>query len=865
MNTGLARDWYRDVFPTRNKSLQLLLFFLSFLIVGISNAQDEDVMFQAFDWNVQNQPAGQNWYDVLEQNRQTVVDAGIDVWWMPPPSNSAAPQGYLPRELYDLNTAYGTRAQLEALINNLHADNVKVLSDIVINHRVGSSDAVTFANPDWPTFFITADDEGPQFVNYPVNLSINGDYFPGTALKADGSNGGFAAARDLDHFNPAVRQEIILWMQFLRNEIGFDGWRYDFVHGYDPIFNKEYNDATNPYFAVGELLESSRVQTNNWVNFTQQSSSAFDFNTKVSLQNAFRDNNLSYLRDFAGNASGMIGINPGKSVTFLDNHDTGLAQQCCGSNFVFPSDEVNLRKGYAYILTHPGNPMVFWTHFFDAPIGVRNAIIDLIAIRKDVRIYAGTTMNIEEARPDLYAAYIDGRNGTIAMKLGPGSWSPNGTGWVLRTSGIDYAVWTQGTGSGPNPVDPFTVNFRRPAGWGSNISAYFFNASTNAPVSGTNGWPGQSMTNISGTDWYSYTLNPPAGIAASDIRVIFNDNGGNQTGNLSRSTDGWYTDGSWSDTCPTACSPGGGSTTFTVNFRKPDNWGGGTNVYFYNASTNSTLSGTSGWPGQSMSATSGTPWSSYTLTTTANPGDIRLIFNDGAGNQTDDLSRSSDGWYNGSWSATCPGECNPGGGGGNTITVRFRRPGGWGANLNAYAYSTATNSTIPGTSGWPGNSMTSLNGSWYEFTLNVPSGVNNSDVAFVFNDGSGNQTGDLPRSSDGWYTNGAWTTNCPLDCSGTGARAERDIDQLETQTGYEFNVYPNPADNLLNVVYSLSSDANVRVNIMSLDGKVVSAKSYLHHKGDHQVSLDISQLKAGIYIMNVTSEEFDKRMRITIE
>ncbi|MEL7003955.1 MAG: alpha-amylase family glycosyl hydrolase, partial [Bacteroidota bacterium] len=381
----------------------LLALVLLFPFIGLQ-AQDEDVMFQAFDWNVQNQPPGQTWYDVVSQNRNTIANAGIDVIWMPPPSNSAAPQGYLPREINDVNSAYGTEAQLRTLINQYHGLGLKVLSDIVINHRVGTPDAVTFTNPSWPTFYITADDEGRNFVNFPVTFSINGDYVPGFALKADGSDGTFAAARDLDHRNPAVRAEIIKWMRFLKDDIGFDGWRYDFVHGYDPIYNKEYNDATNPYFAVGELLESSRVQTNNWVNFTQQSSSAFDFNTKVSLQNAIRANNFSFLRDGNGRPSGMIGINPGKSVTFLDNHDTGAAQQCCGSNYVFPGGETNLRKGYAYILTHPGNPMVFWTHFFDSGLGVRNAITDLIAARKSVRLHSNSTISIDQARPDLYAA-----------------------------------------------------------------------------------------------------------------------------------------------------------------------------------------------------------------------------------------------------------------------------------------------------------------------------------------------------------------------------------------------------------------------------------------------------------------------------
>ena len=37
-----------------------------------------------------------------------IADAGITSVWLPPPSDSVSPQGYLPRDLYDLNSAYGS-------------------------------------------------------------------------------------------------------------------------------------------------------------------------------------------------------------------------------------------------------------------------------------------------------------------------------------------------------------------------------------------------------------------------------------------------------------------------------------------------------------------------------------------------------------------------------------------------------------------------------------------------------------------------------------------------------------------------------------------------------------------------------------
>ncbi|WP_010181598.1 alpha-amylase family glycosyl hydrolase [Aquimarina agarilytica] len=628
-NIAFPCTWEKS---TLKKFQSFLLVFLSYW--GIT-AQSEAILLQAFDWNVHRQPEGQTWFNVIQQNSQRISDAGFDAVWLPPCSDSAAPQGYLPRELYNLNSAYGTEEQLRGLINNLHQKNIKVIGDIVINHRVGSTNAVDFKNPTWPTYFITADDEGRDFVNFPVEFSINGDYFPGNALKADGSNGTYGPARDLDHFNPEVRQEIIKWMRFLKNDVGYDGWRYDFVHGYDPVFNKEYNDATQPYIAVGELLESSRVQTNNWVNFTQQSSSAFDFNTKVSLQNALRDNNLSYLRDFSGNASGMIGINPSKSVTFLDNHDTGAAQQCCGSGYVFPGGEVNLRKGYAYILTHPGNPMVFWTHYFDGNRNLRKAIRDLIAVRKDVKIFAGSTMNIDEARNDLYAAYIDGRNGTLAMKLGSGSWTPNGSGWNLRTSGKSYAVWSKG-GSSETPDDTPDDNDNTPG----NFTVFVKNFKTaytwanQQPTLGR--WPGTSMTAI-GNDWYQIEIN------SNCTNIIFNNNGRNKTPDLNVCSDKPYYYNNTFNANPPSDFPGQNTASFTVfvkNFKTVYTW--------------ENQQATAGdWPGTPLTPI-GNDW--YKAEINANCSNI--IFNNNGRNKTPDLNVCSDKpyYYNNDFRADPPSD-----------------------------------------------------------------------------------------------------------------------------------------------------------------------------------------------------------------
>lgn len=55
---------------------------------------------------------------------------------LPPPTDSVSPEGYLPRDLYDLdNSKYGNLSELRDTIAAFHENGVKVLADAVLNHR----------------------------------------------------------------------------------------------------------------------------------------------------------------------------------------------------------------------------------------------------------------------------------------------------------------------------------------------------------------------------------------------------------------------------------------------------------------------------------------------------------------------------------------------------------------------------------------------------------------------------------------------------------------------------------------------------------------------------------------------------------
>ena len=395
-------------------------------VAGPMDGNSGDVMLQGFHWRSHETSP---WWGVVQGKAADIGASGFTMVWLPPSSDSAANEGYLPRKLEVQSSKYGTDTQLRAAIGALHTYKVKALADIVINHRVGTTNWADFTEPTWGSWAV-----------------VRGDEWTGATGAAD-TGDGFNAGRDLDHTNATVKSGLKGWMNGLKSNPGYDGWRYDYVKGFGGAHVGEYNSATVPYFSVGEYWtdlnlanpDAHRQQLMNWINATGDRSTAFDFTTKGLLQEAVQYSTFWRLKDGAGKPAGAIGWWPAKSVTFIDNHDTGPSSPSGGQNhWPFPSDKV--MQGYAYILTHPGIPCVYWVHFYDWGLGAD--IKKLMAIRKSKGVHSTSAVSIQAADTSKYAALITGTSGSVAMKIGPGAWSP-GSGWTLAASGTNYAVWTK--------------------------------------------------------------------------------------------------------------------------------------------------------------------------------------------------------------------------------------------------------------------------------------------------------------------------------------------------------------------------------------------------------------------------------------
>ncbi|KAI8818374.1 uncharacterized protein EV422DRAFT_569797 [Fimicolochytrium jonesii] len=395
-----------------------------------------DVMIQAFYWESVHDHKG-GWYDILNDNVPN-LQGHFTYAWLPPVSDAAEDdakdaQGYLPRNWNKLDSQYGTEVSLRRVLKSLAGANIKSMADIVVNHRVGQFNWGDFAEPsfgDNQAAVCYTDEwahpppDAKGVVGYPTGGQDTGEPFIG--------------GRDLDHNNPAVQNGVITYLRDRLKGVGFTAWRYDFVRGFAPRFIKQYNDASTPEISFGEFWLDRQPAPDpqtifKWIQDTGSASGAIDFSTRFLLSSAINRNRYDLLRN-GENPAGLIGLAPGYTMTFVDNHDTARKDPKAPS-VPFPGDPM---VGYAYILTHPGIPCVFWLDYIN---NLKSQIDPLIEARKAAGVHSLSPVRIDQADSTVYAAYIAGTIGRLAVKIGPGNWVPCDTSFTLVGQGARWAVW----------------------------------------------------------------------------------------------------------------------------------------------------------------------------------------------------------------------------------------------------------------------------------------------------------------------------------------------------------------------------------------------------------------------------------------
>lgn len=410
--------------------------------VSAAPEQCTDVMLQAFYWDSYDLKAkyGTTQWETLS-NQASEIATYFDLVWLAPSAKSSGGTGYHPSQWCNQTSYHGSRGMLEKLIKNLHAGNVKVIADIVVNHRDNRTSWCNFWSEDfgkYGQFQLTAshickDDE--------VNTDSKAGSCQGSATGAYDTGEKYNAARDLDHTNTYVQNAVKAYLKWMRDEMKYDGFRFDVAKGFSPSYFGVYASDSKPYFAVGEYLDGNYDLLKAWVNGTGNKSTAFDFALKFQgLNDGLAKGDLSKLV-WNNQPAGLIHSDMRRwAVTFVDNHDT--FERGNGNDFTGINNKDLILQANAFILSNPGVPCVFYPHW----VKYKDDIQKMIVARKSVGIHNQSAVTINESGNDKYIATIAGKNGNLILKLGAGSNAQaTPAGYTKAASGTNWAMYIQVT------------------------------------------------------------------------------------------------------------------------------------------------------------------------------------------------------------------------------------------------------------------------------------------------------------------------------------------------------------------------------------------------------------------------------------
>lgn len=86
---------------------------------------------QAFNW-VSHKG---DYYGHICDMASKFAELGFTYVWLPPPTASVSPEGYMPTDYFNLSSCYGDEAGLRRAVAALKANGLKVAGDCVLNHR----------------------------------------------------------------------------------------------------------------------------------------------------------------------------------------------------------------------------------------------------------------------------------------------------------------------------------------------------------------------------------------------------------------------------------------------------------------------------------------------------------------------------------------------------------------------------------------------------------------------------------------------------------------------------------------------------------------------------------------------------------
>ena len=395
------------------------------------------VMLQGFSWDSYNESQ----WKVLEKQADE-LKGYIDLVWLPQSGKcleTTQVMGYMPYYYFNQNSSFGSEAELRSLITKFKAAGIGAIADVVINHRNTEGwynfPAETYKGVTYQmqsTDICKNDDGGTtatQAATDGVSLSQNND---------EGTD--FGGCRDIDHKSENVQKVIKAYLKYLKDDLGYTGFRYDMVKGFDGSHVADYNDATGVEYSVGEYWDGND-KIESWINRTNKKSAAFDFQFRYNVRDAVNgaaNGKVTTSSDWSklnSNDNLMHDANYRRyAVTFVENHDTQKRSES-EQNDPLRKDTI---AANAYMLAMPGTPCIFQPHWN----AYKSEIKEMIAARKYAGITNMSNYANKQSKKTLYVNEVTGTKHKLLVAVGNDAAGYAGeTGYTKILSGYHYAYF----------------------------------------------------------------------------------------------------------------------------------------------------------------------------------------------------------------------------------------------------------------------------------------------------------------------------------------------------------------------------------------------------------------------------------------
>jgi len=368
-------------------------------------------LLQFFHWYTED--GGRLWGEVA-QKAGSLAQMGITDVWLPPAGKGAAggySVGYDAYDLFDLGefdqkgtiaTKYGDRSSLERACAALKAADLRVIHDVVFNHKMGADEAeqvqVRRTNPDnrnaiedeafdakaytrftfpgrqgkyskfvWDAKCFSGVDhiEDPDENGVFRLVNDHGDGEWNGEVDEELGNFDYLMGADIEFRNKAVYEELKYWGRWLAEQLPVDGFRLDAAKHIPAWFFRDWvghmrDSVSSELFVVAEYWNPDMAAINTYLDRVDHQLMLFD----VALHHRFHDaskagGDFDLRTIFDGT---LVAQSPERAVTLVANHDTQALQA-----MEAPVETWFRPLAYALILLREqGVPCIFYPDLYGA-------------------------------------------------------------------------------------------------------------------------------------------------------------------------------------------------------------------------------------------------------------------------------------------------------------------------------------------------------------------------------------------------------------------------------------------------------------------------------------------------------------------